>query len=94
MIEDYDSILYGQEEPEPMSFRIYPNPSTGTITIETPDAAHKRFEVYTTSGVLVYTGILNNEGHTTVNLSHYRQQMLLIRIGATVEKVIFLKESH
>jgi len=90
--EDYDSLLFGREEPEILTFGIYPNPSHGIITIETPDTTQDRFEVYTVSGVLIYSGLLDAGGHTMVNLGRYRQQILVIKVGAAVEKVIILNE--
>lgn len=94
IVEDYDSLLFGKEEPEPLTFRIYPNPSSGMVIIETPGAMPDRFEVYTVSGMLVCSGSLNAEGKTTVNLVRFRQQMLIIRIGAIAEKVLIMGEQQ
>ena len=93
-IEDYDNLVSVEPGPVLASLRIYPNPSTGIITIEIPDTAQQDIEIFTVTGVQVYAGKAGANGSLTLDLSQYRNQMLVVKAGAAVERIILLPEKN
>jgi hypothetical protein len=91
-IQEYDNLVSVEPGPALASLRIYPNPSTGIITIEIPDTDRQKIEIYTVTGVLVYTGNAATNGSLTLDLSLYRNQMLVVKAGSEVERVLIVGE--
>ncbi|MDT8309306.1 MAG: T9SS type A sorting domain-containing protein, partial [Bacteroidales bacterium] len=62
-----NNVQIGIDEPAANNANIYPNPSTGTVTIELSSANKATVDVYGIAGNLVYTQELNDL-NTTINL--------------------------
>jgi hypothetical protein len=89
-IEEYGNLVSVEPAPALSSFTVYPNPSTGMVTIETSDAAQQRIEIFTVTGVMVYSGSVNANGSLTLDLSIYRNQMLVVKAGSEVGRVLIV----
>jgi hypothetical protein len=89
-IEDYGNLVSVEPGPALASLRIYPNPSSGIITIEIPDAAQQEIKIFTVTGVQVYTGKAGANGSLTLDLSQYRNQMLVVKAGPDVSSILIL----
>jgi hypothetical protein len=85
---DYNSLVAVRPEPGISSFSIYPNPSSGIITIKTADTVQNRVEIFTTSGIKVYSGRVDETGSLIVDLSRYRNQILIVKVGPEAGRVI------
>lgn len=65
------------------SFRLYPNPSDGQLTVRNPTEASAQMELYTITGALVHQARLP-EGRTAMDLSGLKPGIYLAKInGAT-----------
>jgi CotH kinase protein/Lamin Tail Domain/Chitobiase/beta-hexosaminidase C-terminal domain/Secretion system C-terminal sorting domain len=93
-IEEYGNLVSVEPAPVLSKFIVYPNPSTGIITIETSDAAQQKIEIFTVTGVMVYSGTVNANGSLTLDLSNYQNQMLVVKTGSAVERIILLPEKN
>jgi hypothetical protein len=93
-IEPYGNLVSIEPTPALSSFTVYPNPSTGIITIETADPTQQKIEIFTVTGVMVYSGMVSTNGSLTLDLSIYRNQMLVVKAGAAVERIILLPEKN
>jgi len=72
-------------------FHIYPNPSSGTVTIIYSSTVNKNqmVAVYNILGEVVYSEIWNNSiRQKTIDLSHLRRGLYLICIGDETRKLI------
>lgn len=74
-ISNCTSIEYLEYE----DFKIFPNPSTGIVNIDTD----KRVQINNTLGQTVYEGISNQ-----IDLSRYGRGVYFVRVGTTVKKLI------
>jgi hypothetical protein len=88
--EEYDNLVSVEPGPALASLRIYPNPSAGIITIEVPYTVQQVIEIFTVTGVKVYAGTVNANGSLTLDLSRYRNQMLVVKAGSDVGRVLIV----
>jgi hypothetical protein len=72
------------------SFSVYPNPSTGIITITALNGDARNYEVFNLQGTLVKMGTVDS-GQTTIDLSELEDGMYFIRSGADSGKILLMK---
>ena len=81
----FDTETVGLKELESSSLSVYPNPTTGKITIESSNV--ERIEIYNLSGVLIQS--TNNK---EINLSQEAKGIYFVKLitksGTTTEKII------
>lgn len=81
----------GVEETSVNTANIYPNPSTGMVTVDTEDSGNVR--VYNTAGQMVYTICI--EGKTVLNLSNLEKGTYLLVLtnsfGESNKQVVVLQ---
>jgi spore coat protein CotH len=66
--------------------RLFPNPTTGTITVETEAAQEELLEVFNVWGVRVWNGRLH--GSAQVELGGFPSGVYLVKAGRAVERVV------
>ncbi len=69
-------------------FIVYPNPSTGPLTIQVTDFINKYAEIYNIMGQNLGRIRLNESGTTNIDLSQYKSGLLIIKIGSVHKKII------
>ena len=69
-------------------FIVYPNPSTGPVTIQVTDFINKYAEIYNIMGQNLGRIRLNETGTTNIDLSKYKSGLLIIKIGSVHKKII------
>jgi len=81
----------GVIEPENNSFKLFPNPSSNTITIKAENNFNK-VEVYNILGQPVLTQSVNGISNTTLNVAHLNAGIYFVRIttdtGIVVQKFV------
>ena len=77
-------ILQAEEQHLPL--QIYPNPSNGSVTINTGCGESLTLEVYTVSGSRVLEMQVNTE--TTLDVSHWTSGVYAVRVGSRTGKLI------
>lgn len=88
---DPNIVTEVQENLNKVPFKIYPNPSSGNITLDLPvGLIVNRFEIFNSRGMLVSSGLLENEKINLSSLSSglYFLQLLDDKKVVTVEKFI------
>jgi hypothetical protein len=73
------------------SFSIYPNPTHGKVFVSNIPDGSSFIEVYNLTGQNLARVKLNETGSTEVDLSGYNENMLFVRLGSQVRKVILIK---
>jgi hypothetical protein len=80
-----------QYEPVKSNIKVYPNPTTGYVTVETDDVEllqkHERVMVFDLNGRLLQS-ILLNDTHTLIDMSAYSSGTYILKVGQNVEKII------
>ena len=72
------------------NFNVYPNPTLGSVTIQTGSPATEKLEIFSVAGELLFAGYIRNQ--MIIDLKKFGNHILLIRIGGHVEKIMILKE--
>lgn len=65
-------------------FKIYPNPSTGVINIQTTKEIH--LQIVNTLGQIIYKGM-----DEQIDLSEYGKGIYFVRVGTTIKKLVLTK---
>lgn len=68
-----------------LKFKIYPNPATDIIYLSLPEIASKKIEIYSISGKLVSTEILESK-EERINITQLPQGIYILKNGSQVEK--------
>ncbi|TAG58016.1 MAG: T9SS C-terminal target domain-containing protein [Cytophagales bacterium] len=68
------------------NINIYPNPSTGAFTIESPLPINEPIVIYNILGVAVQT--ISSKGENTIKISGLTTGMYLVQIGSFKQKVM------
>jgi hypothetical protein len=74
-----NNVQIGIDEPTANNANIYPNPSTGTVTIELSSANKATVDVYGIAGNIVYTQELSDL-NTTINLDQIEKGYYIIKV--------------
>jgi hypothetical protein len=85
---NYSDLVNSMKETINEGFTVYPNPVHSSITVQLTGATSQNIEIYTVTGVLVYSNLINDQ--LIIDLSQFSNQLLFFRIGEHVEKVIVL----
>jgi PKD repeat protein len=86
------SLDVEEEDAQSLEFNLYPNPSTGLVTIEASESMQE-ISIYDMSGKLVYFQN-NSDAQLQIDLSHLNKGMYIVKIGtadATVNRRVVLK---
>ncbi|MCF6132331.1 T9SS type A sorting domain-containing protein [Flavobacterium wongokense] len=75
-----DNCLLANADFDQKGFRIYPNPSSGLVTIETKEFAECAMKVYDISGKLLVSGIITSE-LSTFDLSGLSKGVYIIELN-------------
>lgn len=78
---------------EPLTFKIYPNPATQTLTIETTNTKPFQIKVFNAVGQIVLTKQLNSSSET-IEVNNLSQGVYILEIAADeiISRMRFLKE--
>ena len=79
-------VIQAQPAPVAVQVIIYPNPSTGSFTIQTNTPASQSVQMFNMLGRMVLTETIN--GTTTVNADSLPAGVYLIRIGSSPANLI------
>lgn len=69
-------------------FDVYPNPTYGNITLTLSGKDSEKMEIFTLTGQIVYTALVQNGQN--INLNHFAGQILMAKIGNEVKKIVVL----
>jgi hemin uptake protein HemP len=69
--------------------RVFPNPASDWLTIESNQSNIETFELYNTKGQKVESGELIG-GENTIDVSHLPKGQYIIRIGASAKQIVLL----
>ena len=75
----------------PAGFKVYPNPTKDLVTLEGADFRNQEIEIYNVGGQMLARARINDQGIATLHLAVYKQGMLFIKVGNTVQKVVLIK---
>jgi hypothetical protein len=70
--------------------RIYPNPTTGILTVSGLEMEEIMLNVYNLTGVLVKSEMVNST-HSQINLGSLKQGIYIIRCGDVTQRVVLMK---
>jgi polyhydroxybutyrate depolymerase len=86
---DLDDLTLPSSSTEQLeqSLSVYPNPTTGSITLESKDAIGERFEVFSPQGQLLRTGVINSS-QQLIDFSDLPPNLYLLKSGSMVVKVM------
>ena len=86
-----DTILDTTENSGSGNFIVYPNPTSGEITIKALDYENQYADIFNLAGHMVGKVLLDQKGMATADLSVYETGILLIRLGNEVRKVVIIR---
>jgi len=85
-------IAVGISESEFSSFEIFPNPASDFIHISGTDSKGADVEVFSSSGLLVYSGVLSSEMRMDISMLARGNYNLVMRNGSTLVRKCFIIE--
>jgi hypothetical protein len=83
-----DLILDTTDSAQSGLLSIYPNPTSGTITVKGLDYENQAIEIYNVSGQLTGKSLLNGVGFKTFSISNLPAGMYFIKVGENVKKLV------
>lgn len=81
-------IVIGIESVTPESFKIYPNPTNGRVSIKTEGTAMQQVQLYDMTGRLIYEVNNINTAEYGLELSDYTDGVYFIKVDGQIRKVI------
>ena len=75
-----------QAEAMRLPLHLYPNPATGSVTVNTGCGESQMLQVYTVSGNQVLEMPVNTEA--TIDISSWSRGLYIVRVGSRIEKLI------
>jgi len=70
-----------KEIPSPDGIRLFPNPSQGTLNIQTSQFTFSSIKIYNTTGEKVWQQTYNNASNTSVNISSLPDGMYIVELS-------------
>jgi hypothetical protein len=85
-----DDCLKGVSVPSIVQkeFKIYPNPTTGLLTIEKANGGIERIDIFEITGKFLQTTIVNQQSTIVLDISHLANGMYYLKIDNVVVKVV------
>jgi hypothetical protein len=70
------------------SFALFPNPAKDKVIVMAPENYNEKVMIFSLMGVLLDILYLDDSGYAEIDLSKYRQNITLVKVGKRVIKVV------